>query len=151
MISSAAFAFSCAFSRRPRAAHLGKLLLLQFPALSQRVNPLLSLAPKSHYIYPTMVARKRLELREPSREQRFRTPQIAASVMMKCRRDLNDSLQKRLLRLGRAQPKFLPGFVCLEELTRVEMRDAALESLVFTDRAHVILCKIWREHPRGSH
>jgi DNA/RNA-binding domain of Phe-tRNA-synthetase-like protein len=47
--------------------------------------------------------------------------------MMERRRDLNDALKKRLLRLCFQKPDFLPHFVCFEKFLRVKVRDAPLK------------------------
>lgn len=56
---------------------------------------------------------------------------------MECRCGLNQPLQKRPLRLGLAQPNFLPHFVRLEEFFGVEELYAAFE---FTVVGHLISC-----------
>jgi hypothetical protein len=74
-----------------------------------------------------MMSRESHNLYDSSCEQRFCTVGISAPVVMKCRGNLYDSLQKRLFRLGFNQPDFFPHFVRLKILARVEVPQPALE------------------------
>lgn len=49
---------------------------------------------------------------------------------MKCRRNLNDALQKGFFRLRFAKPDFFPRFVGFEETSGIEVRNAHLEFFI---------------------
>jgi len=83
-----------------------------------------------------MMSRESHNLYDSSCEQRFCTVGISAPVVMKCRGNLYNSLQKRLFRLVFNQPDFFPHFVRFEKIARVEMPQPALEFLFFLARFH---------------
>ena len=76
-----------------------------------------------------VISRKPSELHDPRNHQRFRSAPIAAAVVMKRNSDLNQPLQKNLFRFGLTQPEFLPDFMGLKKLVRIEKRNATLELL----------------------
>ena len=70
-----------------------------------------------------MDGREALEPSQSSLEQRARSARITTAVVVEGRRDLNDSLQKSLLRLGRGEPNFFPGLMRLKKEPRVKLLD----------------------------
>src|SRR5271156_6295763 len=78
-----------------------------------------------------MLCRESRNFHDSSSQQRFRPVGISAPVVMKCRGDLYDALQKRLFRLVLGQPDFFPHLVRFKKLARVEMLQPALELFLF--------------------
>ncbi len=72
-----------------------------------------------------MVTRKVIEFSQPGFQKRLCARSISAAIMMERSRHLDDTLKKGLLRLGRVEPDFFPGFVRFEKLPGVELFDAA--------------------------
>ncbi len=81
-----------------------------------------------------MIARIEIEFREPGGQERLRTAPILAAAVMKRSGDLNESLQEGFFQPGLEQPQFLPDFVGLKKLVRVEKCNAALELFAFFHR-----------------
>ncbi len=77
-----------------------------------------------------MVTRKVIEFSQPGFQKRLCARSISAAIMMERSRHLDDTLKKGLLRLGRVEPDFFPGFVRFEKLPGVELFDAAPKLLV---------------------
>src|SRR5580704_15956203 len=83
-----------------------------------------------------MVRGKSRQLDDTGSEKRLRPVRVLAAIMMKCRCDLNDALQKCSFRFDFHQPDLLPNLMGFEKFPSVEMRDAALKFLVFFLRIH---------------
>ena len=72
-----------------------------------------------------MRIRKTLQAPQAGFQQGARAASVASRVVVKSRGDLDDPLQERLLRFGRAQPDFLPGFMGFEKAAGIEPLDPA--------------------------
>ena len=88
-----------------------------------------------------MIGRESSDLYNSCRQQRFRPLCIPAPVVMKCRGNLYDSLQKRLFRLGFNEPDFFPHFVRFKKLARIEMPQPTLEFFFLLARFHRALAR----------
>ena len=100
-------------------------------------HPFLRFGSQCHEGNPAVIAGKAAKLGDSRRKKRFRAADISAAIMMKSCGNLYQPLQEGFIRLGRAQPEFLPNLVGLEKLARIEMRDAALKLLFFFHRAPI--------------
>lgn len=67
--------------------------------------------------------RRMLDLQQTGAEQRFHAYAIAARMVMKCGGNLDQPLQKPLVRLACGEPYRLPCLMRLEEFPRIEELD----------------------------
>jgi hypothetical protein len=92
----------------------------QFPSLLNRAQPLARRRANRINLHPAMHRRRVLHFQQPRPQQRFKSPSISPRVVMKRRRNLNQPLQKFLVRFARAKPDGFPRFVRLKKLSRIE-------------------------------
>lgn len=80
----------------------------------------------------TLVRGQVVQAAQAGLEKRACAAPIAALVMMKCRRNLDNSLKKSLFCTGGSEPNFFPGFMGLKEAFRIELFQSLAETpLIF--------------------
>lgn len=95
--------------------------------IAGRAEPFAGREAQAGHINTSEDWRKRREFFKRRSDQRFHAGAIAARIVVKCRRQLNESLQKEFLGIGRREPDFLPGLMRFEKLSRIEENDSVLE------------------------
>jgi len=66
---------------------------------------------------------------------------IRSRIMVECRRDLDQSLQKYFFRIERLQPDFLPMFMGLVEMPGVEGFESFAKKSIFVVRFHELCAR----------
>ena len=128
------FVFRTTESRRQDS---GQFFRPRFALGLEDFHPFLRFGSQCHKGNPAVIAGKAVKLGGSRRKKRFRTAHISAAIMVESGGNLYQPLQEGFLRLGRAQPEFLPNLVGLEKPVRVEMREAAFKLLIFFHRAPI--------------
>lgn len=111
------------------------------------LNPLAQDSAQPFQCQSSMDRGKLFQLFEPLSEQRLCSRPVAARVMVKCGSHLDDALEKCFFRLGRGQPDLFPGFVGLEEASRIELFQALSELFFGFLWIHVPACAHALEAP----
>jgi hypothetical protein len=108
-------------------------------------------------VYAVMPMRESPQPPQPGLEQRLRAAHVPATVMVKRRGDLNDSLQKCFIRFRRSQPNLFPRLMCIEKQPAVELPQAGSKPLamfasgVFSGRTCIARFHSERfRHPSGA-
>jgi hypothetical protein len=101
---------------------------------SQRYYPVPGLQAEHFKLDPGVRRRKRSQASQSRLQQGARTSQVASSIMVKRRSNLNDSLKKRLFGFRGLQPDLLPGFVGIKELAGVELLQSAAKLVAVRTR-----------------
>jgi hypothetical protein len=80
---------------------------------------------------PAMDFRETIEFQDPRLKQVPRPQQVRAGIVVKCRGNLNQALEKHFVRVRRLEPHFFPKFVRLIEIFGIKRFESSLIPPIF--------------------